>query len=436
MAAGECYILSFISGKGGTGKTTITANFAAEFASSIHHAETDRKQGRKNRVLVIDNDYATGGASYLLAGGERLKSGAEADLIIAESCFYDCYTEGISPTRAKPLRLVFEAPRVGEYRVDVMLNSLDWWKPPEQPENPDGAAENAEAGAEGEEILTDEAEIAPEPTPEKLAFSDTKLLDYYQQLLSRFRNEYDYILIDCRGGAETRASLAALLADSVVVVTEPGDIAYKQDETLFRSLYQLSQKLKIPLENVSLLYNRVLRSDEVVQVEGEFPIAGTLPLSEAVVNCYRNSQLIFEHKPFDRFSKQALSTIHEFFPHCKGIGYHSRFTAKAFGLMSPFLRFSNGVLGIALGVLVFILSMGLGFAPALIWILPLTIFAASCTLGFTLLLQSIKKHPDQEYIYWLVGGALVLLLGTVASVSSSKAVPKIQGVVQTIETSE
>lgn len=432
MATEECYVLTFISGKGGTGKTTITANFAAELASSTHRSEP-KKGGRKNRILVIDNDYATGGASYLLAGGERLKTGAEAELIVAESCFYDCYTEGISPSRAKPLRLVFEAPRVGEYRVDVMLNSLDWWKPPEKEPEPDSGEENDEPIIEGDEVLSDEAEIPAEPTPEKLAFSDTKLLDYYQQLLSRFRTEYDYILIDCRGGAETRASIAALLADSVVTVTEPGDIAYKQDETLFRSLYQLSQKLNIPLDNVSLLYNRVLRSDEVVQVEGEFKIAGTLPLSEAVVNCYRNSQLIFEHKPFDRFSRSALNTIQEFFPHCKGIGHHSRFTAKAFSLVPHFLKASNNILRIALAVLVFVLFMGLAFAPPLIWALPVTIFVAGCTLGFSVLLKSIKKYPKQEYIGWLVGGIALILLGGIGASVTKKSVPKIQAAEQTIE---
>jgi len=31
----ECFVVAFVSGKGGTGKTTLTANFAVELASAF-----------------------------------------------------------------------------------------------------------------------------------------------------------------------------------------------------------------------------------------------------------------------------------------------------------------------------------------------------------------------------------------------------------------
>jgi hypothetical protein len=125
----ECFVVAFVSGKGGTGKTTLTANFAVELASASRARPGDILES-KNRVLVIDNDYATGGASYLLAGGERLRSGSESSMIRPTSCFYDCYANHIPPPQVTPLRLLFEDKTVGEFQVDVLLNSLAWWKAP------------------------------------------------------------------------------------------------------------------------------------------------------------------------------------------------------------------------------------------------------------------------------------------------------------------
>ena len=294
----ECFVVAFVSGKGGTGKTTLTANFAIELASASRARRGEILES-KNRVLVIDNDYATGGSSYLLAGGERLRSGVESNMIQPNSCFYDCYSNHIPPNLVAPLRLLFEDKTVGEFQVDVLLNSLAWWRAP----LPGSMSED------------EQPEIALEPHAE--GFMDRNLLPYYESLMGRFRREYDYIIIDSRGGADTRASVAAVVADSIVIVTEPGDVAGKQDLSFVHSLRTLSQQIGRSVGGVSIIYNRVLGSERDQRKEkrpSDLTVIGRLPISETVVQCYRNTELVFERKPLDPFCIEAIRAFESRFP--------------------------------------------------------------------------------------------------------------------------
>jgi len=294
----ECFVVAFVSGKGGTGKTTLTANFAIELASASRARRGEILES-KNRVLVIDNDYATGGSSYLLAGGERLRSGVESNMIQPNSCFYDCYSNHIPPNLVAPLRLLFEDKTVGEFQVDVLLNSLAWWRAP----LPGSMSED------------EQPEIALEPHAE--GFMDRNLLPYYEALMGRFRKEYDYIIIDSRGGADTRASVAAVVADSIVIVTEPGDVAGKQDLSFVHSLRTLSQQIGRSVGGVSIIYNRVLGSERDQRKEkrpSDLTVIGRLPISETVVQCYRNTELVFERPPLDPFCIEAIRAFESRFP--------------------------------------------------------------------------------------------------------------------------
>jgi cellulose biosynthesis protein BcsQ len=299
----ECFVVAFVSGKGGTGKTTLTANFAIELASASRARRGEILES-KNRVLVIDNDYATGGSSYLLAGGERLRSGVESNMIQPNSCFYDCYSNHIPPNLVAPLRLLFEDKTVGEFQVDVLLNSLAWWRAP----LPGSMSED------------EQPEIALEPHAE--GFMDRNLLPYYESLMGRFRKEYDYIIIDSRGGADTRASVAAVVADSIVIVTEPGEVAGKQDLSFVHSLRTLSQQIGRSVGGVSIIYNRVLGSERDQRKEkrpSDLTVIGRLPISETVVQCYRNTELVFERKPLDPFCIEAIRAFESRFPGEVGI---------------------------------------------------------------------------------------------------------------------
>lgn len=315
----DCIVVAFVSGKGGTGKTTLTANFATELASSIKTDVTGHQEDRKSKVLVIDNDYATGGTSYLLAGGERLKSGAEAEKIKTSACFYDCYAINISPEDVTPLGLLFNDPSVGDFEIDVLLNSLAWWRAPD--------SESSEEETPG---VSDRMKAE--------SFVDHELLPYYEKLLERFRKEYDFILIDSRGGADTRASVAAVVADAIIIVSEPGEVAAKQDTSFVETMRRMAAEVGRPVGPVAIILNRVLDAERELGIREGMKVIGRLPISQRVVECYRHTQLIFDQAPADPFCIAAIDAYKHWFPQERGVCQARMRMAKLMANMRAFFR--------------------------------------------------------------------------------------------------
>jgi cellulose biosynthesis protein BcsQ len=395
----ECFVVAFVSGKGGTGKTTLTANFAVELASASRARRGEILES-KNRVLVIDNDYATGGASYLLAGGERLRSGIESAMIRPTSCFYDCYANHIPPNQVTPLRLLFEDKAVGEFQVDVLLNSLAWWKAP----LPDSVSED------------EQPEIVLEPQAE--GFIDRNLLPYYEALMGRFRREYDYIIIDSRGGADTRASVAAVIADSIVIVTEPGDVAGKQDMSFVHSLRTLAQQIGRSVGGVSVIYNRVLGSERDQRKErrpSDLTVIGRLPISETVVQCYRNTELVFERKPLDPFCIEAVRAFEARFPGEVGLCQLRSKRAKTLLAIREFAQHASQILTRTLVFIALLLGIWLVMLagqPTILWlggIVPLVLFGGGVLIA-TGVQEAIAAEKQVARIAWIVLGASALIL--------------------------
>jgi cellulose biosynthesis protein BcsQ len=410
----ECFVVAFVSGKGGTGKTTLTANFAVELASASRARPGDILES-KNRVLVIDNDYATGGASYLLAGGERLRSGSESSMIRPTSCFYDCYANHIPPPQVTPLRLLFEDKTVGEFQVDVLLNSLAWWKAP----LPGSISED------------EQTEIILEPHAE--GFIDRKLLPYYEALMGRFRREYDYIIIDSRGGADTRASVAAVVADSIVIVTEPGEVAGKQDMSFVHSLRTLALQIGRSVGGVSVIYNRVLGSERDQRRErrpSDLTVIGRLPISETVVECYRNTELVFERRPLDPFCIEAVRAFEARFPGEVGLCQLRSKRAKALLAIRQTAQHASQILTRTVVFIALLLGVWLVMLtgrPTITWlggIVPLVFFSGGVLIA-TSVHETIAAEKRATRISWIVLGIAALILSLFLSVNLSVLISRL-----------
>lgn len=415
----DCFVVALVSGKGGTGKTTLTANFAVELASAARTAANG--SGEKNRVLVIDNDYATGGTSYLLAGGERLKTGVESQMIQPRTCFYDCYAQRIPPEQVTPLRLLFEDKSVGEFEVHVLLNSLTWWRTPLP-----GAVDEDE-----EPVFFQDASAQ--------GFLDRELLPYYETLIRHFRQFYDYIIIDSRGGADTRASVAAVVADSVVIVTEPGEVAGKQDVSFVQSLRSLAEQIDRRIGGVSVIYNRVLSNEKRVRDRhSDLTVIGRLPISQNVVQCYRNTELIFERRPLDAFCIEAIKAFEARFPGVRGICQIRRRWARTYLRLKNFCADSSIVFkratvaaALILGVGVAALAGGaiLRTEAALLWIgflTPVLTGCAGAVLAFSAWRNGFDTDQRPQQLLWGAAGGVVLLAAIAVSLVMAKGVDRIR----------
>jgi len=410
----KAVVIAFVSGKGGTGKTTITANFGMELASAQHPGAPEGKDW-KNRVLIIDNDYATGGGSYLLAGGERLRSGFESNLIQANSCFFDCYKEKIPADQVAPLMLGFEHDMVGEFEVHVMLNSLAWWTTT----SPTSVDEQ------------EQTEIDLDERAEN--FLDDQLMPYYETLIERFKYEYDYILIDSRGGADTRAAAAAVIADSIVIVTEPGEVAGKQDLSFVRSLRELSTSLGRPMSKVAFIYNRVIDGERARATPKEdLPVIGRLPISQQVVQCYRNTELIFESHPMDPFCVEAVRAFGKVFPGIEGVCHAKRRAAERRITVETWASRVSSYLKYALVGLAFLVALGTAWTlngsgaqlgPALTWLgylIPISALLAGGVLGSLGVLEALKRQERSWLIGWASFGGAVMLFALVLGLMAGR----------------
>lgn len=416
----DCFVVALVSGKGGTGKTTLTANFAVELASAPRKPGNGTP-GEKNRVLVIDNDYATGGTSYLLAGGERLKTGAESQMIQPRTCFYDCYAQRIAPEQVTPLRLLFEDRSVGEFEVHVLLNSLIWWRTPLP-----GAVDEDE-------------EPMRLPDASTRGFVDRDLLPYYEALIQHFRHFYDYIIIDSRGGADTRASVAAVVADSVVIVTEPGEVAGKQDVSFVHSLRSLAEQIGRRIGGVSVIYNRVLANEKRIRDRhADLTVIGRLPISQDVVQCYRNTELIFERRPLDAFCIEAIKAFEARFPGVRGICQTRRRWARTYLRLKNFCSDSSVVFKRVTVAMSLILGIGvaalagaatLQAEAAMQWLgilAPLLALSGGAVLAFSAWRSAFDTDQRTPQILWGIAGALALLASIAVAVLMDRGLDRIR----------
>jgi len=180
-------VLCFVSAKGGTGKTILSATAAYLLMRS------------DMRVLVIDADFSTRGLSlYLL--GSILQSG---DLIIRQrNCLAEAVLSEIKVEEVEPLSLLREG-----IAYQAIISNEKVWK--------GGVPDDRFLGG----VTSSGSEMPP------------LVINYYNflnKLCKRFRKEFDYIIIDTRGGYDFTSAAPALVADGYIVVIEADKISVEQ----------------------------------------------------------------------------------------------------------------------------------------------------------------------------------------------------------------
>lgn len=173
-------VIAFASAKGGTGKTVLAASTALALLRS------------GKRVLVIDGDFSTRGLSLFVLGDILHTS----DLVIrSEECLAEFFLSALKLEDIHPRRI----DRNGiEYHI--LFSNQTLWR---------------------------------SGVPEKAILSDLRLephnyVNGISRLLSHFREEYDYIIIDTRGGYDFTSAVPALLSDTYVIVLEPDRVSLEQ----------------------------------------------------------------------------------------------------------------------------------------------------------------------------------------------------------------
>lgn len=179
-------VVSFVSAKGGTGKTILSASTAYLLGQA------------GMSVVVIDTDFSTRGISLFLLG-TILES---KDLHIRdENCLADSILNDLCVQEVSPISIKRE-----EGTYDVVLSNKEVWR-----------------GG-----VPDERFLGGKLTESNSTDNVSKYYEYLRDLCKRFRQEYDYVILDTRGGFDFTSAVPAAIADGYVVVIEADKVSLEQ----------------------------------------------------------------------------------------------------------------------------------------------------------------------------------------------------------------
>jgi MinD-like ATPase involved in chromosome partitioning or flagellar assembly len=284
-------IVAFGSGKGGTGKTII--------ASSLGYALIRSRQ----RVMMVDSDPATDGLSLFLLG-----------------------PKGVSQTESFQVNETFS----GVISRFSETGQLDF--------NPRSIhrSESGDHGVSYQAIISgrglygdlpESGELQTVPDLDRISFRKA-----VAALFAKLRNsgEYDYVLVDTRGGFAFESTDVCALADSFIVVTEPNFTSFYQDRNLVKRISAAAKEMETRPLLRSIIVNKAteaglggdgrlslenLEASFRLELEREFPIkfkdTHAVPLDIEAIKAYKIQAIPYVAAPASPFSFATLSAFGE-----------------------------------------------------------------------------------------------------------------------------
>ncbi len=156
------------------------------------------------------------------------------------------------------------------------------------------------AGADPEDAVYDAGDVSVLTCPDDYGDTDEKDM---KELLAKYDEQYDYILIDAPAGIDRGLTLSAAGADRAIVVSTP-------DLVCVRSACIAARKIdKLGIEDVRLIINRILRRDIIkgrllnidsvidsteVQLIGVVPEDSKIRFGSMGMSIYEENQLSYD----------------------------------------------------------------------------------------------------------------------------------------------
>jgi len=223
--------ISFINFKGGVGKTTLTANLAAAFATGNYRVGSSGKQGSKLRVLIVDLDF----------------QGTLSDRCAENRPIINAIKEGKTSAR------LLTPPKLSKLTLEDLI--LDVIK------------------LDGASIISscDDLDLEDNEHFIKLAFKRRDIrycyrLWFHQQQVF---DSYDLVIFDCPP-RKTASSICALAAsDFVFIPTALEAFDINSVNRTINWLIKLRHNLKLPLKIAGIIFNRTMYDGEFTPTEAE-----------------------------------------------------------------------------------------------------------------------------------------------------------------------
>lgn len=284
-------IVAFGSGKGGTGKTIL--------ASSLGYALIRSGQ----RVLMIDSDPATDGLSLFLLGpkGSDQTGSFRTD---------ETFTGVIS-----------HFTETGQ--LEVTPRTIH-------------RSESSDHGISYSAIISGKNPYGDIPSTGSIQkvpdLSQASFRKAVAALFAKLRTsgQYDYVLVDTRGGFAFESTDVCALADSFIVVTEPTYSSFYQDRNLVKRISAAAKELQTRPLLRSIIVNKATEGEVAadgrlslenleasfrLELEREFPVkfkeTHAVPLDVEAIKAYKEQAMPYVKAPASPFSFATLAAFRD-----------------------------------------------------------------------------------------------------------------------------
>lgn len=267
-------IIAISSGKGGTGKTLIAASLGYALIRSGH------------RVLLIDADTGTDGLSLFMLGPKGKDQ-------IESFGSHSTLRGFVSSSFAKKGALEVVPQQINRKASDdhgIIYNAL----------------------ISGRELYGDE------PASVVLHVDQGDFRQAVAALFNKFRkdDQYDYVLVDTRGGFSFESTDICALADSFLIVTEADVTSFYQDRNLVKHIHGAARELNTTPLLRAIFVNKATEGEEEsfrLLLEREFPIKFSqthpIPLDVEVMKAYKTQKIPYLAAPASLFCFATLSAF-------------------------------------------------------------------------------------------------------------------------------
>ena len=286
-------LIAFASGKGGTGKTLMASCLGYALIRAGH------------RVLMIDADPATDGLSLFLLGRDGMRQvGAFSDLNTFGGALREFQKTGVMKCEPRSIHRV-GSDEQGDHGISYQAIISGKWIYGDEP-------------ASSDTLVVPDMDRATFRKAVAQLFASIKASD-----------QYDYVIVDTRGGFAFESTDVCALADSFIVITEPDVTSFYQDRNLVKRISDAAKQVDSRPLLRSIIVNKASEGDskdgnidlqklEVsfrLELEKEFPVkfldTHPVPIDIEAFKAYKTQRIPYLATPASLFAFATLSAYRD-----------------------------------------------------------------------------------------------------------------------------
>lgn len=289
-------IINIVGGKGGTGKTLVAICLGYALIRSGH------------KVLLIDADPGTDGLTHYLLGD--IEPGELKNFRFKNT--FLCMLDSIAEFIKKNPTIKFKGNDI-DFNFDHAYISF----------NPLEVNREDDHGVSYQVITSDDRRMEDYPRNSRNSFAACSLTEeqfkttvkiFFTILRRDYDEEYDYVIVDTRGGGSYQGTEICAASDSFIIVSESDRTSFYENQSLVDKINDSAGENKLLLRGIIL--NKTGKGDEYIirqALAKEFKLEHKdiflIPEDNEAINAYKGHKIPYLDSPGSNFSCATLNAF-------------------------------------------------------------------------------------------------------------------------------